>query len=178
MKNQESYHEPFGYVFSALKLASMFHGTQTKKFDNLPYIDHLIDTANILINKGQISDEDEIAAAILHDILEDTIIPLPLLMGKVSQMTVHILLLLTDDKSLPLEGRRVDTVRKLQHAGDEVKRVKLADLCSNVTQPPKGWCSKRLADYYKYTDQLAEACRDGSLALYNEYQTRRATVAH
>lgn len=173
MTDQEYTQESYSYIFRALSIAARYHRMQTRKSDNYPYINHLIDSAEILINKGSVDDENEIAAAILHDILEDTDISISTLMEHFNSLTIFILLLLTEDKSLSIEERRIATLRKLHHATDEVKRVKLADLCSNADQSPKGWCKKRLSEYYEYTDKLAEECKNASPSLYSEYSRRR-----
>jgi GTP pyrophosphokinase len=63
-------------VKNALDLAYRGHDGQFRKGNNLsgvklPYICHPVDVANLL-NKWNISDEDMIAAAFMHDLLEDT----------------------------------------------------------------------------------------------------------
>lgn len=163
----------YSYLFNVLKLASVHHAKQTRKSDRLPYINHLIDVANILIEYGNVSCEDEIAAALLHDIIEDTDLEMKALKSQVSDKTFSIVVCLTDDKTLPLERRRVETVNKLKASEDSTKRVKLADICSNIAAPPIGWPASRLLDSYKHNDAVAEACRDGSQSLFNEYHKRR-----
>lgn len=56
---------------AAIKLAAEAHAGQRRKYTNHPYITHCIDVVNILIDHG-VEDEAVLAAAALHDVLEDT----------------------------------------------------------------------------------------------------------
>jgi guanosine-3',5'-bis(diphosphate) 3'-pyrophosphohydrolase len=163
----------YNYLFNVLKLASVHHASQKRKSDNLPYVNHLIDVADILIEFGNVACEDEIAGALLHDILEGTDLEMKALESQVSEKTLSIVLSLTDDKAQPLEQRRNVSIRTLTLADNATKRVKLADMCSNVTAPPLGWPKKRLHGSYRHSDAIAEICKDASLCLFNEYQNRR-----
>ena len=58
-------------IENALALAYRGHSGQFRKDNNLPYICHPVDVANLL-NKWNIKDENMIAAAFCHDLLEDT----------------------------------------------------------------------------------------------------------
>jgi (p)ppGpp synthase/HD superfamily hydrolase len=169
--NKSSY--GYSYLFNVLKLASVYHAEQTRKSDKLPYINHLVDVANILIEYGNVSCEDEIAGALLHDIIEDTDLEMKTLQSQVSEKTLSIVLNLTDDKTLPLQKRRAEMIRKLNSADDPTKRVKLADICSNIAAPPLGWPTSRLMNSYKHSDAVAEVCKAASQSLFNEYHKRR-----
>jgi len=164
------------HIFNSLTMAAHYHGLQKRKSDGMPYLCHLIEVADLLINVANVVNKDEISAAILHDIIEDTGISLENLEGQVSAKALSIITFLTEDKMLSLEHRRIEVVIKLKSASDAIKRVKLADVCSNVSQIPEGWDKTRLTDYYKYTDQIAEACKSGCVALFNEYMKRRSTI--
>ena len=56
-------------LIKSLELASKNHAQQKRKSDGSPYINHLIEVAVLLT---EIDDADELSAAILHDILDDT----------------------------------------------------------------------------------------------------------
>jgi (p)ppGpp synthase/HD superfamily hydrolase len=116
-------------LFGALKLAAVYHANQKRKSDELPYVSHLIDVAHILVEIGNISCEDKI---------EDTDIDMETLRSQVSKLILSIILELTEDKKLPRQKRREETIRKLNLSNDATKRVKLADICSNIVPPPMG----------------------------------------
>ena len=80
---------------------------------------------------------------------------------------------LTDDKSLSLEIRRQHILDKLPTASDNIRRIKLADVCSNASAIPVTWDEQRLTDYFLWLDQVAALCRESSEVLYQEYLVRR-----
>jgi (p)ppGpp synthase/HD superfamily hydrolase len=54
--------EAFGYALAA-------HGAQVRKGDAVPYVSHLLAVASIVIEDG--GDEEQVVAALLHDVVED-----------------------------------------------------------------------------------------------------------
>ncbi len=75
-------------ISDVLQLAIKAHGNQRRKESGLPYVFHVVSVANKLSKCG-IFDEVVIAAALLHDILEDTTLlrcdlegPLDILFGE------------------------------------------------------------------------------------------------
>ena len=60
-------------VLKAMAFAAEKHRHQRRKDrEESPYINHPIDLANILANEAEVGDTVVIAAAILHDTVEDT----------------------------------------------------------------------------------------------------------
>lgn len=55
----------------AANFAAIAHRSQMRKDGSTPYINHPIGVAAILTEQGQITDTDVIAAALLHDTVED-----------------------------------------------------------------------------------------------------------
>src|SRR4051812_35149261 len=56
-------------IGEALKLAADAFATRVRKGSGVPYLTHLLTVATIVMENG--GDEDQIAAAVLHDYLED-----------------------------------------------------------------------------------------------------------
>lgn len=61
---------PGSMLIDAFTLAAKWHGTQTRKGNDDPYISHLMAVSALVIEYG--GTEVQAAAALLHDILEDT----------------------------------------------------------------------------------------------------------
>jgi guanosine-3',5'-bis(diphosphate) 3'-pyrophosphohydrolase len=173
MKNN---HEETKSVLSALMLAAEHHGQQKRKSDGLPYINHLIDTGNILVTNCTEVNKEELAAAILHDILEDTSLQSSALKDQVDDFTYDIIISLTDNKTLAAEERKIDSLSRLSRSSDSAKKVKLADICSNIIKVPKGWSNPRLLEYCRYLDKIAIICKSSSPELFREYQRRKLTL--
>ena len=57
-------------VVSAQQFATQAHGSQTRKYNNKPYITHPIAVMKRL--KQFTNDSNVLAAALLHDVVEDT----------------------------------------------------------------------------------------------------------
>jgi (p)ppGpp synthase/HD superfamily hydrolase len=62
--------QPTGLIQSAFKLAAKKHATQANKGSGIPYLTHLLAVSSLVIEYG--GTEDQAAAALLHDVLEDT----------------------------------------------------------------------------------------------------------
>jgi (p)ppGpp synthase/HD superfamily hydrolase len=106
---------------------------QTRKYTGEPYIVHPIEVAKIVENHG--GSNAMIAAALLHDVLEDTSVTFDVLETEFGSEVAELVLWLTD-VSKPEDGNR-STRRALdrQHsaaAPAEAQTVKVADLISNT----------------------------------------------
>ncbi|MEZ7276420.1 HD domain-containing protein [Pseudoalteromonas sp. 68 DY56-GL68] len=62
----------FALLAKSLWLAAQYHAQQQRKSDGSPYINHLIEVVDMLVNIAHVQDENELCAAALHDSLEDT----------------------------------------------------------------------------------------------------------
>lgn len=106
---------------------------QTRKYTGEPYIVHPLEVANIVISVG--GTEAMVAAAMLHDVLEDTGVTFDLLEDEFGEEVAQLVLWLTD-VSKPEDGNR--STRKAldrQHsaaAPAEAQTIKVADLISNT----------------------------------------------
>lgn len=124
-------------VTKAEVFARAAHGAidQRRKYDGSAYVNHCAEVASILVEfaTGPVSQE-QIAAAWLHDTVEDTRITLDDIRD-VFGPDVELLVEALTDVSRPEDGnRRVRKQKDLDHtaAGPvEAKSIKLADLISN-----------------------------------------------
>ena len=107
-------------TIKALKLCFEAHKDQTDK-SGVPYVFHPFHLAE------QMTDEDSVCAALLHDIVEDTEYTFDdIIAGGFSDRTIEALRLLTHDDSEPY----MDYVRSIKD-NPIAKAVKLADLAHN-----------------------------------------------
>ena len=119
-------------INKAKMLAGKAHEGQFRKYSGMPYIVHPIEVATI-IQTVEHSDE-MIAAALLHDVVEDTDYSFEDIAKEVSQEVADLVKGLTD-VSTPEDGNRA--VRKaidkdhLAEQNAEVQTIKLADVISN-----------------------------------------------
>lgn len=106
---------------------------QTRKYTGEPYIVHPLEVASIVESAG--GTDAMVAAALLHDVLEDTDVTVDLLEAEFGSEVADLVLWLTD-VSKPEDGNR--STRKAldrQHsaaAPAAAQTVKVADLISNT----------------------------------------------
>ena len=127
-----------------------------------PYINHSIQVAQILAETGGITDTEILAAAVLHDTVEDTETTLNELERLFGARVARVVGEVTDDKTLPKDERKrlqIDHARGISHEG---ALVKIADKISNVqdiaSNPPESWGYKRRLEYLGWARQVVSNC--------------------
>jgi (p)ppGpp synthase/HD superfamily hydrolase len=118
----------------ALEFATKAHGEQKRKYSGEPYIVHPVAVAAIVAQVT--NDEEMIAAALLHDVVEDTKVTLD---GICYEFGERVALLVDDltDVSKPEHGNRarrraIDRAHTAA-ASPDAKTIKLADLLHNTS---------------------------------------------
>lgn len=160
-------------LLSALALAATFHQDQRRKGSGgAPYINHLIEVANILATIANVHDIDLLIAAVFHDILEDTSAKVSDIKQIFGARVTTFVEAVTDDKSLPKEERKRLQIEHMRVATVEIKLIKLADHCSNITSLPNDWPSERKNQFLDWSEQVAFHCFGINLPLDKEYQKR------
>ncbi len=149
-------------LLRAINFAAERHRHQRRKDEQqLPYINHPIAVANLLANSGNITDEDVLIAAVLHDVLEDTETEADEIEAKFGQTVRQYVEEVTDDKSLPKQTRKQLQIEHAVHASDGAKLVKLADKICNIRDmshsPPEGWPLERRREYFDWAKSVVDA---------------------
>ena len=168
-----------GLLLKALAFAAERHSRQRRKdVDASPYINHPIALANVLANEAGIDDVVVLAAAVLHDTLEDTETTVADLDAAFGPRVSRIVLEVTDDKSLPKAVRKqlqIDLAPQLSH---EAKLVKLADKICNLRDvasiPPVGWPLERRQAYFDWARQVVDRMRGAHAGLEATFDTAYA----
>ena len=153
-------------INKAKMLAGKAHEGQFRKYSAMPYIVHPIEVATI-VQTVEHSDE-MIAAALLHDVVEDTDYSFEDIAKEVSPEVADLVKGLTDVSS-PQDGNR--KVRKaidkdhLAEQNAEVQTIKLADVISN-SQDIKANDPKFAKVYIEEMKALLEVLTKGDKTLY------------
>jgi guanosine-3',5'-bis(diphosphate) 3'-pyrophosphohydrolase len=160
-----------GMILRALEFAAGRHRTQTRKGeDKSPYINHPIQVANLLANEAGEKDPILLTAAILHDVVEDTVGTIEEkqeLINQISelfgQQVTALTIEVTDDKSLEKQERKRLQVEQAQHKSDNAKKLKIADKILNVRDitenPPIGWPLNRIIEYFDWAEKVVAGLR-------------------
>ena len=151
-------------LLEAMRFAAWKHRHQRRKDPaGTPYINHPLEVAHILWFEGNIHDDCTLAAAILHDTVEDTETSFHELEQRFGAKISAIVEEVTDDKTLPGEEQKKRQIQTAFSLSREAKCVKLADKISNLRDvyrdPPKGWSRERQIGYYQFSQNVVQGIR-------------------
>ena len=151
-------------LIKALSFAAYKHRNQSRKGAKpIPYINHPIAVADLLVRTGSVGDPETIAAALLHDTVEDTGTSLAELETEFGPVISQLVAELSDDKSLPKEERKRRQVEHAPSLSDRARSIKLCDKISNlrdvVVDPPKGWSLERKQKYFDWAKEVVDKIR-------------------
>jgi guanosine-3',5'-bis(diphosphate) 3'-pyrophosphohydrolase len=159
-----------GLVLKALSFAALKHRDQRRKdAEQSPYINHPIALTHVLFNEAGVRDPIVLAAAALHDTLEDTVTSLEELTLEFGAEVSGIVAEVTDDKSLPKAERKQLQVAHASHKSPRARLVKLADKICNLRDiarsPPASWSLERKREYFDWAKAVVDGLRGGSAGL-------------
>lgn len=117
------------YVAKAISIANRAHRYQTRKFSGLPYIVHPMEVMNTLVVAGVVN-EKTLAAAILHDVIEDCH---ECFENDIREMSSDVHLMV---RALTKGETEEETNNRLINGGDSVQLIKTADIASNTRIDP------------------------------------------
>ena len=151
-------------LLKALAFAAHKHRDQRRKDPAAsPYINHPIALANVLVNEGGVTDEEVLAAALLHDTVEDTATTSEELQEVFGPRIARIVAEVTDDKALPKAERKRLQVEHAAQLSPEAKLVKLADKICNLRdvaeRPPASWDLARRREYFDWAKSVIDGLR-------------------
>jgi guanosine-3',5'-bis(diphosphate) 3'-pyrophosphohydrolase len=157
-------------VLRAAAFAAERHRGQARKGpDAAPFINHPIEVARVLCEEGGVSDPELIAAALLHDTIEDTSTVYEDLAEPFGERVADLVAELTDDKRLPKQARKREQVRHARALSPGARQVKLADKLCNLREiiesPPASWSAARRADYFTWSKEVVDGVRGANPAL-------------
>lgn len=155
-------------VLRAAMFAAEKHRTQRRKDIDTPFINHPLQLAYILV-QADIEDPTVLAAALLHDTIEDTNTTHDEIEIVFGHEVANIVVECTDDKRLGKMERKqaqIDRAGKISH---KARLVKLADKIANVSDmdgaPPAGWSLERKREYFDWAKKVVDQMRGTHAAL-------------
>lgn len=165
---------PLPRLFAALNFAALKHSGQLRKSaDMSPYINHPISVADILAREGGIADPDTLAAALLHDTLEDTDTHVTELESLFGAKVAAVVAELTDDMTLPKPERKALQILLARDYSERARLVRLADKIANVRDvthnPPAHWSLERRLRYLLWAGEVVGSLRGVHAALESRF---------
>jgi (p)ppGpp synthase/HD superfamily hydrolase len=156
--------EPLSLIMQAADFAARRHAGQRRKgVAGEPYDNHLLEVAALLAEATGGNDAALVAAALLHDTLEDTATEYEELDARFGPEIAAVVAAVTDDKSLPKAERKRRQIESAPAASARAKLLKIADKTSNVralvVSPPTNWDVARIVDYIDWAEKVVAGCR-------------------
>ena len=166
----------FDMIDRAYALAEKAHGGQRRRSGE-PYICHPLSVASILVELGM--DSESIAAALMHDVAEDT----PVTVAEIKQkfgpdvaLLVDGVTKLTQIKFSNVEDRQAENLRKMLLAMSQDVRVMIIKLCDRLHNMRTGdaWPEQKRRDKARETMEVYApiANRLGILNVKEELEDR------
>lgn len=166
--------DPVQIVLKAAQFAARKHKDQRRKDAAAsPYINHPLALANLLREEGMVGDAVVIAAALLHDTIEDTETDYDELRGQFGDEVAEIVAEVTDTKWLKKTSRKRLQISKAARASNGAKLVKLADKISNlrdiIASPPSDWSLERKREYFDWAKRVVDQIRGTNAKLERRF---------
>jgi guanosine-3',5'-bis(diphosphate) 3'-pyrophosphohydrolase len=145
----------------AIEFAARKHRMQRRKdVDASPYINHPIAVMSVLCVEAGIDDATVLAAAALHDTIEDTETTQAELEREFGKEIAGLVGEMTDDKSLPKEQRKRLQIEHAHKLSGKAALVKLADKTCNVrdiaAHPPFQWGVQQKSEYFEWAKAVVD----------------------
>ena len=162
-------------ILKAAHFAAKKHRDQRRKDKHAsPYIIHPISVALAIAQIGRVDDPEILAAALLHDTLEDTKTEPEELEAEFGKKVCEYVLDVTDDKTLPKDERKSRQIEHAKKISKGAALIKLGDKISNVTDvinnPPEDWDNNRRKEYLDWAEKVIENCPKVNDRMENKFQ--------
>ena len=149
-------------VLRAAEYAAHKHRRQRRKGSTKrPYIGHCIEVARLIAQVAKVNDGNILAAAILHDTVEDTRTTPEDIRNEFGRPVEDLVREVTDNKMLDRKERKEMQVQKAPTLSPGAKLIKLADKISNVREigsdPPEKWDDERRHEYFEWAKRVVAA---------------------
>ena len=162
-------------ILKAADFAARKHSLcRRKDVEASPYINHPIAVARLLADEGGVTDEEILAAALLHDTIEDTDTNPEELEEEFGSRIRKLVQEVTDDKEIEKAERKRLQVEHAKQLSPDAVLVKLADKICNVLDvihnPPQGWSLDRRQEYLNWAEIVVRNCREAHEGLLKKFE--------
>jgi (p)ppGpp synthase/HD superfamily hydrolase len=166
-------------VTRAWNFSAQHHATQKRKGEaQEPYVNHLAEVAELVAEATRGQDANLVAAAVLHDTIEDTETSFAELRTTFNADIADLVAEVTDDKTLPKALRRQLQIENAAKKSRRAKILKLADKTSNLLSlaksPPADWNLEERRDYLTFALDVAKGLRGANPWLETQFDTAAA----
>ncbi len=167
MPDQHRIFEAHALLKAASFAADRHRHQRRKDAAATPYINHPLTVAEILA-ATDVTDVDVLAAALLHDTVEDTETTLDEIAERFGPRVAALVAEVTDDRSLPKAERKRLEVARVAGKSKGARLIKVADKISNlrdIADHPPQWDAERVAAYRQFAADMIAGARGLNSAL-------------
>lgn len=162
-------------ILAAARFAAEKHAYQKRKGEaGEPYINHLLEVAELVAATMTVLDPNLLIAAFLHDTVEDTRITAEEIRERFGSDVEQLVMEMTDDKSLPNELRKGLQVQNADKLSPRAQTLKLADKISNLrailSSPPRDWSLERKQQYFNWARDVVSRLSEPNPLLKQEFE--------
>jgi (p)ppGpp synthase/HD superfamily hydrolase len=125
--------DPLQRLMRAASFAASKHHGQMRAEGSVPYFAHVVRVTLVLAQGFGVEDQEALAAALLHDTIEDTPANYDEIAETFGERVAEYVVLLTKNALLPKKAREADYEARLREAPEIVKIIKMADLYDNLS---------------------------------------------
>lgn len=154
-------------LIEATAFASEAHAEQKRGNGVTPYVNHPIEVARILSAAG-VADEEILAAALLHDVLEDTEYVYDDLVAEFGVVVTNYVKEVTDNPALTKEEMKKAQVVNVPKMTDGAKMIKIADKIANLTDivhDAPDWSLEKKVAYFDWAKDVIAGGRGVNVVL-------------
>jgi guanosine-3',5'-bis(diphosphate) 3'-pyrophosphohydrolase len=167
--------ESIQQILDAALFAAERHAGQKRKGAGAePYINHLIEVAQLVSSAVPELDANLVMAALLHDTIEDVGVTKAELIHRFGSGVADLVVEVTDDKSLSKQVRKQLQIDHAPHISVRAQIVKLADKISNLrsllSSPPSDWDYHRKQQYFEWAKRVVDALSAPNPILKAEFE--------
>jgi guanosine-3',5'-bis(diphosphate) 3'-pyrophosphohydrolase len=161
-------------LLTAADFAARKHRTQRRKdAAATPFINHPLAVARALAEEGGVDDAEVLAAALLHDTIEDTVTSYLELRGHFGTRIADLVAEVTDTKFLGKRTRKRLQLARARRASAEARQIKVADKLCNLrdilAKPPADWSAERKREYFDWAKAVVDRVRGVNAGLERRF---------
>jgi (p)ppGpp synthase/HD superfamily hydrolase len=161
---------PYVRLDRAIQLAANLHSGQYRDGSNpLPYVTHPMEVVSHLRHRGEVTDEDLLVAAALHDVVEEADYSLSKIADEFGDRVADLVneLTRTEPSKTEVEGMSKEEIWQLRAAmledigrmSRDAQQIKLADRLANLYDSKRTKLGDKLTRYYGQTYLMLHTVR-------------------
>ena len=156
----------------ALDFAAYRHRFDKTKNEE-PYINHVISVCKLIAVTGEVSDEDILIAAALHDTVEKTGTKANEINYHFGDKVFQLVMEVTDHSGGNDTEKFQQQLQRVESLSSSARVIKLADKIANVKSllsfPPEGWDLQKRSLYINWADRIITALKGTNQKLESYY---------